>query len=77
MSTGSFENWAGNIADIGPIYPFVGAEGLLVLLGVAFWIAWHIWQLKQEARVYRDEVQKVGDPDTLKKLVSSEDPKNP
>ena len=24
--TGNFGNWDGNIADIGPIYPFVGSE---------------------------------------------------
>ncbi len=43
MSTGSFENWAGDIADIGPIYPFVGSEFLLWIIGLALWIIWHIW----------------------------------
>ena len=50
MSTGNFENWAGNIADIGPIYPFVGAEWLFVLIGVVYWIVWHIRQLGSETR---------------------------
>ena len=28
------ESWGGTITDIGPIYPMVGAEGLLVVIGV-------------------------------------------
>ena len=42
MMTGSFTDWAGSIAEIGPIYPFVGTEWLLVIAGVGFWLAWHI-----------------------------------
>ena len=53
MSTGNFENWAGNIADIGPIYPFVGAEWLFVLIGVVYWIVWHVRQIKQREPVPR------------------------
>lgn len=56
MSTGNFENWAGTIADIGPIYPFVGSEGLLVALGLAFWVGWHLLQLCMESGEYRDGV---------------------
>ena len=32
MSTGNFDNWDGNIADIGPIYPFVGSEVFMVIV---------------------------------------------
>lgn len=49
MMTGSFTDWAGTIADIGPIYPFVGTEWLLVLAGVVFWLAWHVSQLSRES----------------------------
>ncbi len=55
MTTGSFTDWAGTIADIGPIYPFVGTEFLLVLIGVAFWIAWHITQIKSESARLKEE----------------------
>ena len=55
MTTGSFTDWAGTIADIGPIYPFVGTEFILVLIGVAFWIAWHITQIKSEAARLKEE----------------------
>lgn len=55
MMTGSFADWAGTIADIGPIYPFVGTEGLLVLAGVVFWVAWHIVQLVGESSKLKKE----------------------
>ena len=59
MSTGNFENWAGNIADIGPIYPFVGAEWLFVLIGVVYWIVWHVRQLGSESRSLADQEQRL------------------
>ena len=59
MSTGNFENWAGNIADIGPIYPFVGAEWLFVLIGVVYWIVWHIKQIGNENRNLADQEQRL------------------
>lgn len=55
MMTGSFTDWAGTIAEIGPIYPFVGTEGLLVLAGVVFWVAWHISQLVRETAKLKKE----------------------
>ena len=43
MSTANFANWDGNVLDIGPIYPFVGWEGIMVLLAVIFWIGRPGW----------------------------------
>jgi len=59
MSTGNFENWAGNIADIGPIYPFVGAEWLFVLIGVVYWIVWHVRQIGNENQSLADQEQRI------------------
>ena len=55
MSTGSFADWAGSIGDIGPIYPFVGIEGFLVLAGVVFWVLWHIVQIRREQQRLKAE----------------------
>ena len=77
MSTGSFENWAGTITDIGPLYPFVGTEMLWFIAGLVFWIWWHIVQTKRENRTYADEVKRFGDPESLRKIVSQESPENP
>lgn len=58
MATGMIENWV-NIDVYGPIYPFVGTEGMLVVAGFAFWIIWHIWQLKAESKEFKDEVENI------------------
>ena len=75
--TGSFENWAGNIADIGPIYPFVGTEFMLWIAGMVCWILWHFIQSGIERRQYAEEIKNYGDKETLKRLVAGEDPENP
>lgn len=46
MSTG-VESFA-NLDQLGPLYPMVGTEGLLTIIGLALWIVWHIWQLSIE-----------------------------
>ena len=48
MSTG-IETWK-NLSEIGPIYPFVGSEVMLVILGVLFWLIWHVIQMGSERR---------------------------
>ena len=49
MSTTNVESWVDKpLAEIGAVYPFVGSEGLLVILLVAAWIGWHIWQVGLE-----------------------------
>ena len=74
MSTGSFENWAGEISEIGPIYPFVGSEFIFWIIGIALWIVWHIIQSRVENKHYRDEVSKFGDSNSLKKILDKENP---
>ena len=55
MTTASFENWAGTISEIGPIYPFVGSEILLFIIGLVTWIGWHVWQSSHETRDYEGQ----------------------
>jgi hypothetical protein len=69
MNTGRIENWAGNIADIGPIYPFVGTEFFLFLIGLVFWIAWHVLQFRVESRELKEDVARVGNPEGMKKAL--------
>lgn len=71
------ESWGGTITDIGPMYPMVGTEGLLVIIGVVAWIVWHVIQAKRENREYEDQVRKYGGRESLKRLISEEDPKHP
>jgi hypothetical protein len=48
MSTNGLTSWAVDLKDVGAIYPFQGSEVLMVILGLVFWIAWHVMQMRQE-----------------------------
>jgi hypothetical protein len=48
MSTNGMENWAVDLKDVGAIYPFQGTEVLMVIIGLVFWIGWHVIQTRQE-----------------------------
>jgi hypothetical protein len=48
MSTNGMTSWAVDLKDVGAIYPFQGSEVLLVIIGLIFWIGWHIIQTRQE-----------------------------
>ncbi|NKB64550.1 MAG: hypothetical protein GKR95_21320 [Gammaproteobacteria bacterium] len=54
MSTG-IEAWK-NLSEIGPIYPFVGTEVVLVVIAVVIWLVWHAAQISAE-KVHHEEVQ--------------------
>ncbi|MEZ0280628.1 hypothetical protein [Methyloceanibacter sp.] len=49
MSTNGMTSWAVDLKDVGAIYPFQGWEVVLVILGLAFWLMWHIIQTRQES----------------------------
>lgn len=55
MSTNGMTSWAVDLKDVGAIYPFQGSEVLLVILGLAFWIGWHIWQVRHENAELKSE----------------------
>jgi hypothetical protein len=48
MSTNGMENWAVDLKDVGAIYPFQGSEVFMVIIGLIFWIGWHVIQTRQE-----------------------------
>lgn len=49
MSTIGYSSWAVDLKDVGAIYPFQGWEVPMVWAAVAFWIIWHIWQIRFES----------------------------
>lgn len=69
MSTGMIETWTGNMLDIGPMYPFVGSEVVLWIVGLVFWIGWHIWQSRFEDQRYKEEVESYAKADDIKKAL--------
>jgi hypothetical protein len=48
MSTIGYDSWAVDLADVGAVYPFQGAEFIMVIIAVALWIGFHIWQIRSE-----------------------------
>ena len=61
--------WAVDLANIGPIYPWQGSELILVIAGVAFWILWHIIQLREEKEEFAEDIAKYGSKDAIKKAL--------
>jgi len=72
MSTGNFANWDGNIVDLGPIYPFVGWEGIMVLIGLIFWVGWHIVQIRMENKQLDDDAHALRQSGNLQRAVEAE-----
>lgn len=65
-------NWQGNMLDIGPLYPMVGSEGILVLIALVFWIGWHIWQFRMENSNYEDDLKTLKLNDNMAKALRGE-----
>jgi hypothetical protein len=70
MSTGNF--WDGNVLDLGPLYPFVGFEGLMVIILIVAWVAWHIAQMVGENRELEHRVEQLRKSGELQKALDSE-----
>ena len=58
MATGPVDNWV-NIDTFGAIYPFVGTEMMLAIVGFAFWIIWHIIQLRKESAEFKADIENI------------------
>ena len=58
MATGQVDNWL-NIDTFGPIYPFVGSEMFLAIVGIALWIVWHVVQIKKENEEFRKDIENI------------------
>jgi|TARA_B100000809_G_C14794277_1_gene407879 hypothetical protein len=69
MATTPIDTWAVDLADVTVIYPWTGSEGLMVLVAVVLWLAWHVWQLKHENATYDQEIQRHGDNETIRNAI--------
>jgi len=65
-------DWNGNMSELGPLYPFVGAEVLLVILALIFWIGWHLIQGRMENRQLEEEARALRQGDNLHKALQAE-----
>lgn len=72
MSTTGISSWAVDLGEVGAIYPFQGTEFIWFLAGVAFWIIWHIVQLRQEDQTYEDDLRHLKDPEKLERAMRNQ-----
>ncbi|HWM32183.1 MAG TPA: hypothetical protein VNO69_10870 [Methyloceanibacter sp.] len=61
--------WAVDLANVGPVYPWIGFEVIMVLVAVALWILWHIVQIRQENEDYAEDIRLYGDRESIKKAL--------
>jgi len=57
MSTGNVTDWTGSMLDIGPLYPFVGSEVLMAIIGFVVVIGWFILQARVETRELGEDLK--------------------
>ena len=73
MSTTAVETWAGaDLSQIGPIYPMVGTEFILVIIGLAFWLWFHIAQARIEKREFEADEAAARSPERLARVFAEE-----
>lgn len=71
MHTG-IESWNVDLMSIGPMYPFVGSEMWLAIIGVITWLVWHFIQARAETKEVADESAEYSKPGALSKVLDRE-----
>ncbi len=69
MSTNGMSNWAVDLKDVAAVYPFQGSEFILYIIGLAFWIGWHVIQLRQEGTEISHEMDADASGDEARKAI--------
>ena len=73
MSTTQIETWAGaDLSQIGPIYPMVGTEMILFIVGLIFWLGFHVMQAGIEKREMEADEAAARSPERLKRVFDEE-----
>ena len=73
LSTTVVQSWAGaDLLQIGPIYPFVGSEPFLYLVGLVFWLWFHVTQFRIEARELKDDGNEAADAGVLTRVFAEQ-----
>ena len=74
MQTGPVTSWHVNPLDLGPLYPFVGSELVLVAICAVFWAAYTVWQIRFEHERCCRESEHLSRAEILGKAVESHGP---
>jgi hypothetical protein len=62
-------SWAVDLKDVADIYPFQDSEVLMVIVGVAFWLIWHVVQMRQESVEVQHEMDADASGDKAKAAI--------
>lgn len=70
----TIETWSENPLQVGPIYPWVGWEVLMVVAGIVFCVAILWWKFRMETAKYVARSQQLRQGETLRKLLADPPP---
>ena len=73
MSTTIVTTCATDLNTLGPIYPFVGSEMILFIVGLVFWIGFHVLQGRIEARELEKEEEALRKPGRMAEALKFRD----
>lgn len=68
MSTINYESWAADLAEVGAVYPFQGWEVPMAILGIVFWLGWHVVQFRAES-AHLEKARHMGDADRVHSII--------
>lgn len=72
-STTIVDTWSGtDLLQVGPIYPFVGWEFLFWILGLVFWIGFHVLGTGVENRELSEDARHARRPERLARVFADE-----
>ena len=70
LSTTIVETWVGaDMSQIGPIYPMVGSEVILFIIGLVFWLGFHFAQTGIENKEMEADEAAAKDPERMKRIL--------
>ncbi len=73
LSTTAVETWVGtDISQLGPIYPMVGSEVILLIIGLVFWLGFHFAQAGIEKHELQEEEEVAKNPGVLNRVFGGE-----
>ena len=73
LSTTIVETWTGaDISTLGPIYPMVGSEFVLFIIGLIFWLGFHFRQAGIENKEMQADEEAAKNPERLSRVFAEE-----
>ncbi len=72
MSTTGYTSWAVDLADVGAVYPFQGWEFIMLIIGLVFWIWWHITTFRSELAIYQEQIGTYGSASSISEAIDSD-----